>query len=39
VPVITVPVLDTPRLRLRALRAEDAPAIYAYGRDPRSRST
>jgi len=34
VPVITVPVLDTPRLRLRALRAEDAHAIYAYGRDP-----
>ncbi len=31
---ITVPVLDTLRLRLRALRPQDADAIYAYGRDP-----
>jgi ribosomal-protein-alanine N-acetyltransferase len=33
VPANTVPVLDTPRLHLRALRAEDATAIYAYARD------
>jgi hypothetical protein len=35
--VITVPVLDTPRLRLRALRAEDAHAIYALGARTSSR--
>src|SRR5438132_12795609 len=29
----TVPVLATPRLLLRALRGEDAPAIYAYAHD------
>jgi ribosomal-protein-alanine N-acetyltransferase len=29
----TVPVLATPRLHLRALRVEDAPAIYAYAHD------
>jgi [ribosomal protein S5]-alanine N-acetyltransferase len=29
-----VPVLDTPRLRLRTLREDDAAAVYAYGRDP-----
>ena len=32
-PTNTVPVLDTPHLRLRALRGEDAPAIYAYAHD------
>ncbi len=32
-PTKTVPVLDTPHLRLRALRGEDAPAIYAYAHD------
>ncbi len=33
VPANMVPVLDTARLRLRALRADDAAAIYAYGHD------
>ncbi|MBI1847928.1 MAG: GNAT family N-acetyltransferase [Candidatus Rokubacteria bacterium] len=32
--MIEVPVLETGRLRLRALRDEDAGAIYEYGRDP-----
>jgi ribosomal-protein-alanine N-acetyltransferase len=33
VPTNTGPVLETPRLRLRPLRVEDAPAIYAYAHD------
>lgn len=29
-----LPVLDTPRLRLRPLRLDDAPDVFAYARDP-----